>query len=165
METLVPPDSLYLESAKGWYLLGNLKEADLELNQIAPVYRRHPDVLEIRFYIYARSRKWGDCMEIATAMLEVAPDRPDAWVNSTIVLHALNETQAAWKTLHRVMARFPSVPFIPYYLACYACVLGRYNDSTELLKQAIRLGGHDFRTMAREDPDLKPRWHRIEQLT
>src|SRR5512135_56107 len=107
MSALQPRDSLYLESAKGWYLLGNLKEADVELNQIQPEFRLHPDVLEVRFAIYSRSKKWQTCMEIATAMLNVASDRPTAWINSAIVLHALQDTSAAWNTLFRIKDRFP----------------------------------------------------------
>jgi predicted Zn-dependent protease len=153
---------MYLESAKGWYLLGNLKEADAELNQIQPEFRLHPDVLEVRFAIYSRSKKWQTCMEIATAMLSVASDRPTSWINSAIVLHAFKETHAAWNTLYHVKDRFPKTPLIPYNLACYAAALGRYSDSCKMLEQAIRLGGEEIADLAREDPDLNPLWHKIE---
>ncbi len=162
MSALQPPDSLYLESAKGWYLLGNLKEADSELNRIQPQFRQHPDVLEVRFAIYSRSKKWQTCMEIATAMLNVASDRPTAWINSAIVLHALQDTSAAWNTLFRIKDRFPKAPLIHYNLACYAAALGRFSDSCKMLEQAIRLGGEEMADLAREDPDLNPLWHKIE---
>ncbi len=163
MNTLNPPDLLYLEAAKGWYLLGNLKEADAELQHIAPAMQQHPDVLEVRFAIYSRSHKWIDCMEIATAMLTVAPDQPTSWINSAIVLHGLKETYAAWNTLYQVMDRFPKVPLIPYNMACYAAALGRFADSSKMLEKAIQMGGDELATLAREDPDLKPLWERINE--
>jgi predicted Zn-dependent protease len=163
MKALNPPDSLCLESAKGWYLLGNLKEADAELDRLPAELQNHPDVLEVRFAVYSRSRKWSDCMQIATAMLGAAPERPTSWINSAIVLHALNETHAAWNTLHQVMDRFPKVPLIPYNMACYACHLGRYVDSCEMLEKAINVGGNEMMSLAREDPDLKPLWVQIER--
>ena len=163
MKALNPPDSLYLESAKGWYLLGNLKEADAELDRLPPSLQNHPDVLEVRFAIYSRSRKWSDCMGIATAMLGVAPDRPTSWINSAIVLHALNETYAAWNTLFQVMDRFPKVPLIPYNMACYAAKLGRFVDSCEMLEKAINLGGNEMVSLARQDPDLQPLWVQIDR--
>ena len=163
MKALSPPDSLYLNSAKGWYLLGNLKEADTELDRLPISVQTHPDVLEVRFAIYARSRKWPTCMAIATTMLGVAPDRPTSWINSATVLHALNETHAAWNTLYKIMDRFPKVPLIPYNLACYACALGRFVDSCDMLEKAIKLGGNEMVSMARVDPDLQPLWVQIDR--
>lgn len=161
MSSLTPPDSVHLEWAKGWYLLGNLKEANAELDRLPVDLRLHPDVLEVRFAIYSRSQKWDACMDIAAAMLGIAPDRPTAWINSAIVLHALKETTAAWNTLYNVMERFPKMPLIPYNLACYACVLGRMDDSLKMLERAVAIGGKEMETMAREDPELQPIWTRI----
>jgi tetratricopeptide (TPR) repeat protein len=161
MSSLTPPDSFYLESAKGWYLLGNLKEANAELDRLPAPVRLHPDVLEVRFAIYSRSRKWDACMDIAGALLGMAPERPTAWINSATVLHALNETRAAWDTLYNVMERFPKMPLIPYNLACYACVLGRIDESLKMLERAVGIGGKEMQEMAQEDPDLKPIWSYI----
>jgi len=161
MSSLTSPDSFYLESARGWYLLGNLKEANAELDRLPPPVRLHPDALEVRFAIYSRSRKWDACMDIAAALLGVAPERPTAWINSATVLHALNETRAAWDTLYNVMERFPKMPLIPYNLACYACVLGRMDDSLKMLERAVAVGGKEMQEMAQEDPDLRPIWSQI----
>ena len=161
MSSLTWPDSLRLESAKGWYLLGNLKEANAELDRMPLALRLHPDVLEVRFAIYSRSRKWDACMDIAVAMVGVAPERPTSWINSATVLHALKDTRAAWDTLVRVMERFPKMPLIPYHLACYACVLGRIDDSVKMIERAVAVGGKELRLMAREDPELAPIWERI----
>jgi predicted Zn-dependent protease len=161
MSSLTPPDSLYVESAKGWYLLGNLKEANSELDLLPSTLRLHPDVLEVRFAVYCRSRKWDACMDIAATLLGVAPDRPTSWINSATVLHALKETRAAWDTLFNVMERFPKMPLIPYNLACYASVLGRVDDSLKMLERAVALGGKEVQEMAEDEPELQPVLRRL----
>ena len=79
-------------------------------------------------------------------------------------MHELNQTQDAWDALFIVQDRFPDVPTIPYNLACYACQLGRLDDSRQLLKRAVKLGGRDYHRMALEDEDLQPLWTEIKRM-
>ena len=58
MTPLTPPNSIHLEAAQGWLELGNHQEAFDELEEIEPELRGHPDVLELRWYIYQRAEKW-----------------------------------------------------------------------------------------------------------
>lgn len=164
MKTLQAPDLMYLEAAKGWFILGDLVEARNELNCIAKKFLEHPDVLEVEFAIAAKKRAWTRCMDIAAALLERAPDRPTAWVNCAITLHQLKQTQEAWDALYTVRDRFPKVSSIPYNLACYACQLGRMDDSRHWLKRALNVGGKRMRTLALEDPDLQPLWDEIKSM-
>jgi predicted Zn-dependent protease len=164
MDTLPHPDSLHLESAKGWIILGDLKEASCDLGRIAKKWQTHPDVLEVRFAIYSKAKKWNVCMELAAAMLDLAPNRPTAWINSARTLHELEQTEDAWNALYSVRDRFPRVPAIPYNLACYACKLGRLEDSRKWLRKAFALGGAEFRRMARTEADLRPLWDKIKKL-
>ena len=53
MKALQAPDLLYLEAAKGWFILGVIAEARHELDQIDRKFRHHPDVLEVEFAIAA----------------------------------------------------------------------------------------------------------------
>src|SRR5438552_12234838 len=152
MKALTPPDLLYLESAKGWYLLGNGDEAKADLEKIAPTFANHPDVLEVRFAIYCRGANWPACMEIATALLEAVPERPTSWLNCATVLHGLKETRAAWHTLYNVLDRFPKVASIPYQLAVLGCVLGQSADALKMLERAFALGGPAMKGRAREEP-------------
>ena len=155
MNVLEPPDRLYVEAAKGWYLLGNLEEAKAELQKLAPGYCDHPDVFEVRFAIYCRAANWPLCMEIATALLEVAPERPTSWINCATVLHGLKETQSAWHTLHNVLDCFPKVALIPYHLAVFGCALGQSSAALKMLERAVAVGGDPIRGQALTDPDLK----------
>ena len=156
MTALEPPDLMYLESAKGWLMLGDAVEASSELERLDPELRKHPDVLEVSFDIHSRAGNWPVCMEIATAMLEAAPERPISWLNCAAVLHGLKKTQAAWHTLYSVLDRFPKVASIPYNLAVFGCALGHSVDALKMLERALALGGSNVRGQALEDPGLRP---------
>jgi hypothetical protein len=45
-------------AAEGWLELGSPTEANEELEKIAPRLRAHPDVLDIRWQIYAAAERW-----------------------------------------------------------------------------------------------------------
>lgn len=64
-------DQRHLDAAQGWLELGNSVEAFEELENITPQLRAHPDVLEMRWQIYAKEKKWGPCVDIHC--LEVLP--------------------------------------------------------------------------------------------
>jgi hypothetical protein len=56
MKPLEPPDSHYLQAAQGWLELGNPTEANEELQKITAPNRGHPDVLQLRWQIYAQAK-------------------------------------------------------------------------------------------------------------
>jgi predicted Zn-dependent protease len=164
MKPIQPPESLYLEAAKGWYMLGDLVEARHELDLLPRRLQDHPDVLEVRFAVSCKEKQWTECMEISAALLSVAPDRPTSWINCAVTLHELKQTEQAWDALYTVREKFPEVSAIPYNLACYACQLGRIEDSRRYLRKALSKGGKQLREFALEDPDLKPLWREIELM-
>lgn len=164
MHPLEQQDLMRLEAAKGWFLLGTLKEAHQELNAISREQQAHPDVLEVRFAVFSKAQKWPVCMEIAAALLDLAPERPTAWLNSAFTLHEMRQTEDALNALHFVSDKFPDVPTIPYNLAVYACCLGRLDDSRKWLHRALTLGGAEFRQRALEEAELKPLWPHIHTL-
>ena len=52
MKSLPHPDNKHLEAAEGWLGLECWKEANEKLEKIAPEYRAHPLVLELRYKVY-----------------------------------------------------------------------------------------------------------------
>jgi hypothetical protein len=60
MQNLELQDRRYLEAAEGWLGLGNFLEANEELECITPQMRAHPDVLCMRWSVYAQEKngKW-----------------------------------------------------------------------------------------------------------
>ena len=57
MQNLELQDRRYLEAAEGWLGLGNFLEANEELECITPQMRAHPDVLCMRWSVYAQAKK------------------------------------------------------------------------------------------------------------
>lgn len=158
MQSLTPPDSHHLSGAQGWLGLGNYLEANAELEQISPKMRVHPDVLEIRWEIYAKKKRWQACVDIGNTIMTVDPYRSSGWIRHSFALHELKRTDEAYTHLASVVDDFPDDWHIPYNLACYCSQLGRIDEAKEWFKKAVAI---DDKTVPRDgidDPDLKPMW-------
>ena len=157
-KSLEHPDSLHLQAAQGWIELGNHLEADKELDEITPQLRAHPDVLEVRWHVYAHAEKWDACVDIAAAIIKLAPERSSGWIHRSFALHELNRTQEAFDQLVPVVQKFSKVWTIPYNLSCYCCKLGRLKECEQWFKKAMAVDKQTVQQAAMDDPDLKPLW-------
>ena len=158
MEPLQPPNTIHLMAAQGWLELGDHEEAFEELELIDAPLRGHPDVLEVRWGIYAKVENWNACLEIGRAMVKLDPRRFSGWVNRSFALHELKRTNEAAEQLHTGLFRFRKESLIWYNLACYACVMGEKERAHRLLGKAIELGGDRVKQQALSDPDLAGVW-------
>jgi tetratricopeptide (TPR) repeat protein len=147
-----------LRAAEGWLELGDHLEANQELEKIAPKIRAHPAVLEIRWQIYAKESKWDACVDIASALVKLAPEHSESWIQRSFALHALNRTQEAFDNLVPAAEKFSDVWQIPYNLACYCSVLGRFDEAQHWFKKAIVVDDKTVQKAGIDDPDLKPLW-------
>lgn len=68
MKPLQNPDRIHLDAAVGWFELGNLVESSDELENITPLLREHPDVLQVRCKIYIPARKREYAAEITNTL-------------------------------------------------------------------------------------------------
>jgi tetratricopeptide (TPR) repeat protein len=158
LKTLEPPDSFHLSAAEGWLELGDLLEANEELERITPPMSIHPLMLEMRWKVYSKRGKWELAAEIARALTEVLPDSSWGYIHYAYSLHELKRSKEAWGVLIPVVDKFTDF-IIRYNLACYACQLGNLDESMQWLEKAVELSGRkEIRLMALEDPDLKPLW-------
>ena len=78
VKQLEPPDTHHLRSAEGWLELGNLLEAEEELEKITPQLRDHPAVLSVQYEVNAKAEKWDVAAEIAGRLVKMIPDQPFA---------------------------------------------------------------------------------------
>jgi len=162
MKPLPFEDQHHLNSAQGWFELGNHLEAKDELDQITLEMRGHPSVLEVRFHIYAAAKKWEYAAEIARTISDFVPDNPFGFIHQAYSLHELKLTREAWNVLLPVADKFPKEYIIRYNLACYACQLGNLNEAQDWLKQASDLiGTNQVKLLALKDADLEPLWKEI----
>ena len=137
--TLEPPDKFYVVAAQGWLELGDHIAANDELEKVSARLRAHPDVLDVRWQIYARAEKWEASADSAQAIIKLDPNRPDAWIHRSYAFHELGRTQAAFDQLLPVADNFPKVWTIAYNLSCYCARLGRMDESQEWLKRAMAI--------------------------
>jgi len=164
MEDLPHPDNKHLEAAEGWLGLGDHSSANEELNYISPKLRAHPLVLEIRYKIFAKAKRWEGAVEIARTLMEMLPDKSWGFIHYAFSLHELKRTREAYGVLIPVVDKF-SEPTIRYNLACYSCQLGNAKEAMQWLEKAIDLAGkEDIRQLALDDPDLEPLWTKIGEI-
>ncbi len=167
MVKLEPPDTYYVSGAQGWLGLGNAAEARVELTQVSAAQRRHPDVLEVQWLICAEQQEWAEGLEVARALIEVAPERVSGWLHQSYALRRVpgSAVQQAWDALLPVYSKFPKEPIVSYNLACYACQLGQLDAARVWLKKAFAIDRSEaFRQQASTDPDLEPLWPEVRDL-
>jgi predicted Zn-dependent protease len=123
VNSLPAEDFHHLQAAEGWLLLGNRLEANEELEKITPQFRAHPAVLLLRWNVCAEDKKWQECVELAQALINLAPDQEQGWVNLGNSLYFCGRTQEAYDCVKPLLDRFPRNPTLRYNLACYACQL------------------------------------------
>src|SRR5687767_13501153 len=109
MDPLPTSDAYRLRAAQDWLELGAHLEADRELAEITPQLRSHPDVLEIRRHIYARAKRWEACVDIAEAIIKVAPEHEQTWIHRSFALHELKRTQEVFDRLLPAAGGFTKV--------------------------------------------------------
>jgi tetratricopeptide (TPR) repeat protein len=158
-------DQRHLNAAEGWLELGNLLEADEELEQIAPENRSHPAVLEACWQIYAKAKKWEAALEVVSALAQLNPEDSLRWLHRSFCLHELKRTEEARDNLLRVVDKFPDDAIMRYNLACYECQLGRLEQARHWLEKACKRGDpKEIKLMALDDPDLEPLWREIGMI-
>jgi predicted Zn-dependent protease len=164
-ESIQTPDLHYLRAALGWLELGNLREAAAELELVAPALANHPDVLEMRWQIEARAKRWETCLKLAEAIIKRAPASAIGWIHRSYALHEMQRTAEARDELKPVAGRFPEELTIPYNLACYECKLGNLTQAREWLGKVFSSGQQaEWKATAMADEDLKPLWAVISKL-
>jgi len=145
--------------------LGNLKEANEELERIQPQQRAHPDVLRERWKIYQRAGHYEVCLTISTARLKLVPEEPDAWLYHSQGLSFLERYQEAYEELLPAVQLFPDHSDVYYDLACYLCQLNRLKEAKEMLKRSLDLTDKkSAKLIALEDPELELLWGSIGKL-
>jgi tetratricopeptide (TPR) repeat protein len=160
IKPLEPHDSIHLNAAIGWLELGNHLEANEELEEIAPQMRVHPDVLEVRWQIFAKAEKWEVCVDIARSITKLVPSRPGGWIQLAYSLRRAKGggLQVALETLMPVADQFPKVWVIPYNSACYCSQMQRLEEAETWLRKAMAIDETTVKRAAIDDPDLQPLW-------
>ncbi len=153
----------YLRAAEGWIGLGDYASANRELKSIR--HALHPDVLKVRWRIYAATRKWKAALGIAESIILFHPADPLGWVYQSSTLHELKRTVEARDNLLQVVDRFPCSATLHYHLACFECQLGRLGEAKKRLQQAFHLDlAVELKSKSLKDPRLQSIWKDIAEM-
>ncbi len=156
-------DWRFLEAAEGWIELGQFAEAVEELELVSPAVREHPKSLEVCWRIYWHHGRWGECWNIARAILTQVPGDAMGVILLAEATNRLQGPQEAFEVLFRATVTVKDSATIWYNLACYSALLGNFSEARCNLGMAIELAdahsperGRFYRRLAEEDLDLKP---------
>lgn len=150
-------DALVLRAAWGWLELGDFESAFEETADISPEYQNHPEVLRLRFDVYAKRKSFDACRETGVVLMEIAP----AWAQSVLCycrsVHWLGKSEEAYQLMSKHTTELPSNWEMVYDLACYAAMTERLAEAKQLLQSAYALvpDSSGLRAYALQDPDLE----------
>jgi hypothetical protein len=168
---LQPPDSFHLLAAQGWLELGNHIEASQELDQITPQLRLHPDVMQMRWAIYAKAENWAACANVGQALVNLEPAQSFGWVNRSYALRRApgGGLQAAYDALRPAVDHVADLEQVTFNLACYACQLGKLDEGREWLAKSFSAAESKGRLIqvkqnALHESDLEPLWKELGKL-
>ena len=167
VQGLEPPDSHHLDAAAGWLGLGCVKDAQAELDLISAARQQHPAVLDVRWTLCAREKRWAEALEIAQAEVAANPDDCPGWLHQAYALRRIpgGGLPQAWDVLLPAAGKFPKEPVIAFNLSCYACQMDQLDAARQWFKRAMKIGGKEaMKKMALADDDLKPLWAEIQEL-
>jgi predicted Zn-dependent protease len=140
--------------AEGYSELGMLEDALGELGQLDAEHQERLEVLRMRVDILLRKQDWEDALRLSLRFCAVNPNQPYGYVHAAFCLHELGRTSEAKQTLLDGPASLLDEPVYYYNLACYDTVLGNIEQAKVYLRASFRLD-KSFKTMAKNDPDLK----------
>jgi predicted Zn-dependent protease len=137
MKPLPIAEQYHIEATKGWILLGNQGDAHQELDEISHAWKEHPEVLELRWYLFAEEEKWDAALRIAQKLHKKHPKRLFGWLaHAHSILKCTGNPEAARKLLCPAAEMFDG-PQIAYGLACYSSLAGKFAEGREWLARAL----------------------------
>ena len=163
MKDLSTADWMHTQAADCWISIGNLARAGAELGEISPASREHPDVLKVRWNSCAQAHEWDVCLDIATTLTQIAPERPFGWIHLALSLRRLGKFRAAIRVLRDAIKQFGETPTLLLSLACCHARLRSLSQAAKCLKRAFDLAEDQqardrLLIRAFDEPDLEPVW-------
>ena len=152
-----------MRAAEGWLELSDHVSAFEELEEITPLHRVHPDVLKLRWRIYAKAEKWGNAFTVAEGLSRLTPDsvEPFIWRAYSARRMGGGNVAMALELLLGVANEFPDEPVVPFNLACYNAVLNKLVEARSWLKIALKVAERNgtqkhWKECVLTEPDLEP---------
>lgn len=117
MKPLQPPERFHVEAAKGWLELGNLVEAERELQGLRAPNDAHPEALQVQWRILATQKDWKGCLRVARRLRRVDRTHQSGWLHEATSLEELGQTTQARRILVRALKRFGPSSMVAFQMA------------------------------------------------
>ena len=157
-------EAIILEWSAEYLSTGNPQAASSKLEKISPVFRSHPEVLEMQFKIFQQEKRWRAALDTARKYSQIAPEKVNGWLAQAASMHEMEMTEPAMDTLIPLVTMFPNEHLIPYDIACFASRLGRLEEAQQWLNRAFNIGGKaKLLKKVLTEPDLEPLRHHLGQ--
>ena len=147
------PTNRHLEAAIGYLGLGMASDAWEELEEIDVAEGAKPEALRVRVEVCRVLKKWKLMAELSSHLQTVEPDEAGHAVNLAWATRRHQSIEAAEVIRVAALRRHHDDALIRYNLACYWCVMGRVEDSRQMLESACKKE-KGLREVARTDTDL-----------
>lgn len=144
-----------LSHVRGYLALGMLREAEAELDAIAPPDATTTPVLSLRVALLHEQQDWSRLRDLARELVSVQPEEAGWWVSLAFATRRCESLQQARAILLEAEQRHAAEAIIHFNLGCYAAQLGALDEARRRVLHSIALS-EEFRTIARHDPDLEP---------
>lgn len=155
VKPLTESDAKHLLAAEGWLELGNAVAANDELENITPLFRAHPDVLDLRVQILIAAKQFDNALVVAETLTEQMPGRSAAIAEC---LQQKGDNEGAYEGLAEVGEQFAEHCDVTYRLAVLAALTGQIAEAEDWLQRALDVGGPKLKLKALDDPALKEFW-------
>jgi len=143
-----------LLAAQGYIELDMPDVALRELDELPPEAQARQDVLQVRLFIFMRSRRWRDAMAVCDRLRAADPQQTTGYIHGAFCLHELGLTREAKDLLLSGPASLLREATYYYNMGCYDAVLGNLADAQHALEISFKMDDK-FREIAKYDPDLK----------
>lgn len=143
-----------LLAAQGYIELEMPDEALRELDSIPSGEQEREDVLQLRLFVFMRSREWDNALAVCSRLRERYPDCSTGFIHGAFCLHEMNRTREARDLLLQGPVSLHEEATYFYNLGCYDAVLGNHEEAERNLKTSFKMD-EKFREIAKYDPDLK----------
>jgi tetratricopeptide (TPR) repeat protein len=143
-----------LLAAQGYIELDMPDEALRELDSIPQPDQSREEVLQMRLFVFMRSRHWDDAIAICSRIRRESPDCTTGYIHGAFCLHEMGRTLEAKQLLLTGPACLLREPTYHYNLGCYDAVLGNLDEASHHLETSFQMD-RKFREIAKYDPDLQ----------
>jgi tetratricopeptide (TPR) repeat protein len=154
------PAFFQYQAAEGWFELGDLDEAIKELGRMSARARARPEVLRLRWRILVRREQWNRCLALAKRLVRRFPEDPLSWVALAETFYLRRDVETAYRIASDMVAQFPQSWNLLYDAACYACLIGRFDQAKRFFQLALIVSGDEPSGQAAPAPErtrLRPR--------